>query len=297
MNKIATIVLIIMISAVFLFCEAPGMGGFFPDVDGWSKKGAPEFYNPDNLYEYIDGAAEVFLSYDFRNLASLSYQNGAKHTLTIDIYQHSNANNGYGIYSQEMPTKGNFLPIGAQGYYEQGVLNFFKGKYYVKISSFDLGDNDQAVLTNFAKAIAQKIDGQTTFPNALQCFPEKDKIEGSRKYIASNFLGHSFLHSAFVGDYQVGDKKLQLFVIETATPEAAAEIVSAYKDFAHKKGMDIAEKDGIVRFTDPYYRSAGPMNIKQKGQFAWGLFCPEETVAEAFIKEVEVNLRNLKLID
>ncbi len=297
MNKTLTIVMMILITTVFLYCEAPGMGEYFPDMDGWSKKGVPEFYNPDNLYEYIDGAAEVFLSYDFRNLASLSYENDAKHTLTIDIYQHGNGNNGYGIYSQEMPVKGNFLPIGAQGYYEQGVLNFFKGQYYVKISSFDLGDKDETILTTFAKAIEQKIEGKTSFPNALQSFPEKDKIEGSRKYISSNFLGHSFLHSAFVGDYQVGDKKLQLFVIEAVNQEAAIGIVSAYREFAGKKGMEITDKDGIVRFTDPYYRSSGPMNIKQKGNFAWGMFCPDEAIAASFIKEVEVNLQKMKLID
>ncbi len=297
MKKIVPIMMMVMIVAVFLYSDAPGMGNYFPEVDGWSKKGAPDLYNPDNLYEYINGAAEVFLSYDFRNLASLTYENKAKHSLTIDIYQHGNTNNGYGIYSQEMPREGNFLAIGAQGYYEQGILNFFKGKYYVKISSFDLGDNDEAVLKAFAKAIEQKIEGKTSFPNALLCFPEKDKINGSRKYISSNFLGHSFLHSAFVGDYQVGDKKLQLFVIETEKPEVAASIVSDYSAFARKKGMDITEADGIVSFTDPYYRSSGPMNIKQSGNFAWGMFCPHKAIAAGFIKEVEANLQKLKLID
>ena len=297
MKKILLIMMIVMITAVFVQADAPEMGGYFPEMDGWSKKGAPGFYNPDNLYEYINGAAEVFLSYDFRNLASLTYENKAKHSLTIDIYQHGNPNNGYGIYSQEMPREGSFLSIGAQGYYEQGILNFFKGKYYVKISSFDLGDNDEAVLKTFAKAVEDKIQGTTDFPNALRCFPEKNAVKGSRKYISSNFLGHSFLHSAFVGDYQVGDKKLQLFVIETEAPDAVKKIVDDYRAFAKKKGMEITEKNGIVNFSDPYYRSSGPMNIKQKGNFAWGMFCADKAVAAGFINDVEANLKQLKLID
>lgn len=297
MKKILTIIMIVLITAVFLQADATGMGEYFPEVDGWSKNGTPDFYNPDNLYEYIDGAAEVFLSYDFRNLASITYKNKAKNSLTVDIYQHGNANNGYGIYSQEMPREGEFLSIGAQGYYEQGILNFFKGKYYVKISSFDLGDEDEAVLKKFAKAIEEKIKGTTEFPNSLRCFPEKNAINGSRKYISSNFLGHSFLHSAFVGDYQVGDKKLQLFVIETETPEAAQKIVADYREFAQKKGMEIKENNGIVTFTDPYYRSSGPMNIKRRGNFAWGMFCPDKAVAAGFIQDVEASLKKMKLID
>ena len=43
------------------------LAGLFPEIAGWQKKGAVEIFSPENLYEYIDGAAENFIGYDFRS--------------------------------------------------------------------------------------------------------------------------------------------------------------------------------------------------------------------------------------
>ena len=43
------------------------------------------------------------------------------------------------------------LNVGVQGYVESNVLNFLTGPYYVKISSYNTGAEDQGVLLAFAK--------------------------------------------------------------------------------------------------------------------------------------------------
>jgi len=52
-----------------------GMEALFPQLDGWVQKGDPAVYTPGNLYEYIDGAADVFLGCGFVKLAALSFEN------------------------------------------------------------------------------------------------------------------------------------------------------------------------------------------------------------------------------
>jgi len=37
----------------------------FPDIASWSKTVTPEQYKPENLWDFIDGAAEIYLSYGF----------------------------------------------------------------------------------------------------------------------------------------------------------------------------------------------------------------------------------------
>ena len=38
----------------------------FPDVEGWEKTSEVKTYTPDNLWEYINGAADQFIEYGFR---------------------------------------------------------------------------------------------------------------------------------------------------------------------------------------------------------------------------------------
>jgi hypothetical protein len=268
----------------------------FPSFEGWSKKGKPDIYTPDNLFEYINGAAEVFLSYDFVKLATLTYENDKQYSFVVDVYQHSSDRNGFGIYSQEKPQKGDFLKIGTQGYYEKGVLNFLKGSFYVKMSGYDLGDNDEKVLTTAAKELSKALEGVVDFPAVVKCFPAKGKIANSEAYFNKNFLGHSFLHSAFVADYEIDGRKFQVFIIETGKPEEVKEILNKYTGFLKKKGIPVEQKEKSYRFQDPYYRSSGMMNMKMEKNYLWGLFSKNNTAAESFIREIQKNLEKNKLI-
>jgi hypothetical protein len=279
-----------------LHADGADITGIFPGFNGWTKKGKPELYTPDNLFEYINGAAEVFLSYDFVKLATLTYENNKENSFTVDVYQHNSDRNGFGIYSQEKPQKGNFLKIGTQGYYEKGVLNFLKGSFYVKMSGYDLGDNDEKILTTAAKELAKALEGSVDFPAVVKCFPGKGKIANSEAYINKNFLGHSFLHSAFVANYELEGRKLQVFIIETGKPEEVEEILNNYTGFLKKKGIPVEQKEKFYRFQDPYYRSSGKMNMKMEKNYLWGLFSKDSTAAESFIREIEKNLKKNKLI-
>jgi hypothetical protein len=286
-----------MVSFSAVQAKDADMGAIFPKVEGWSVKGKINFYTPDNLYEYINGAADVFLSYDFVKLASLTLENKEKQTFTVDVYRHNNERNGFGIYCQEKPRTGPFMSIGAQGYYEKGILNFLRGGYYVKMSGFDLGDNDKDVLTGYAKKLAKKLAGATGFPAAVKSFPAEGKVADSEGYIAKNFLGHSFLHSAYVANYMVQGRDIQVFIMEGEDAKTVETILKSYLAFVEKKGLAVEKKNGIHRFQDPYYRSSGKMNMQLKGKYLWGLFSKSDQFAETFLSKIASNLKKHKLID
>jgi len=293
-NKIFLIVVLSLLISINLVGSGDlDIKSIFPEINGMKMKGTPEVYTPDNLYEYINGAADVFLSYDFQELASLTYEDKANHSLTIDIYRHSNNNNGFGIYSQEKPAKGEFLEIGSQGYYEQGILNFLSGKYYIKMSAYDLGENDKDIMMAAAKDLAGKFKGKKGFPQTLTFFSRKDMVPNSQRYVAVDFLGHSFLHSAFVVDYNVANKKYKVFIIEAGDAGSAKAILDKYTSFAKSKGSVVNEKMGYISFMDPYYRSKGSINLKLKGKYLWGTFGDDEQV-HIFMKEIDKNVPTLK---
>src|SRR4051794_27389697 len=62
--------------------------------------GQPSLYKPDNLYEYIDGGADVYLLYDFQQLLHQELKDGGAE-LTADIYEMRTPEDAFGIYAAE----------------------------------------------------------------------------------------------------------------------------------------------------------------------------------------------------
>ncbi len=274
-----------------------GNKGIFPNIAGWTPDGAPRVYSPDDLFEYINGAADVYLGYGFQELVSQSFDKGESQSLTIDLYRHDSNRNAFGIYSQEKPLEARFLDIGSQGYYEESVLNFWMDRYYVKIAGFDLGDADQATLTGLARDIADHLDGEKGFPTPVDCLPEEAMIANRERYIARDFLGHGFLCCAFVAEYEIGSGKTRLFIIEADGKSEAREMLDRYLALVEEKGNEIARDGRVYRFQDPYQSSSGPLYLTLQGKYLWGLFTGDPEVAALYLKEVEGGLEHYGLID
>ena len=60
----------------------------FPDVTGWKRSAKIQTFSPKTLFEYIDGAADLYLTYDFEELKVAEYQNEKKASVTVDVYFH-----------------------------------------------------------------------------------------------------------------------------------------------------------------------------------------------------------------
>ncbi|HYA48501.1 MAG TPA: DUF6599 family protein, partial [Burkholderiales bacterium] len=133
----------------------PALAGLVPRVEGWKPEEAPRSFFPENLYEYIDGAAESYLSYDFKELlvAQLKKE-GMPATLTVEIYDMGGPTNAFGIFSAERYPENGPVAVGDLGYLEGESLNFAAGRYYVKLLSFGLGGQTAPALTDFGQKLA-----------------------------------------------------------------------------------------------------------------------------------------------
>ncbi|MEN8222595.1 MAG: DUF6599 family protein [Acidobacteriota bacterium] len=276
-------ILILLVSTTMIFpMQKPSEGTeLFPAIEGFTFDGGIDTYTPDTLFEYINGGADLFLNFEFVKLHSLRYKNEKGGEITVDIYIHEDLPNGFGIYTQERPGEGNFIKTGTEGYYEEGVLNFFKGPAYVKISCFDLGENEESILKKLAENISGKISFPIGYPDIFSKFPEEKSIKGSDKYINLNFLGHSFLNKVYFREYSIGEKTLKFFVILNGTSSEIEKALAGYTEFIKKKGGSIKKEGGIVRFTDPYYKKEGKMNILVSGDILAGMFSDD---SEIFMK-------------
>ena len=255
----------------------------FPEIAGWKQSGEIETFIPKNLYEYINGAADLYLMYDFEELKVAEYQNEKKASVTVDVYRHRSPLHAFGVYSQERLPEANFLDIGIQGYYEKGFLNFLTGPYYLKLSAINTGPEDQEVLVAFAKRTAENLGPKGSFPSILSAFPAEGKQKHSEKFIARNFLGYAFLHSSFTADYELQAKKFKLFVIERENRDECKNMIEKYLQTIKSPRKDVTE--GRYTLSDPHH---GEIDLHWQGKYIWGILN---------LNEVSLRLKYLKLFE
>lgn len=259
----------------------------FPEMDGWKQSEKIHVYSPDTLFDYINGGADLYLKYDFQELKVAEYKGAEKTSIIVEIYQHRSPNNAFGIYSQERPSEGKYLDIGAQGYMEEGFLNFLLGKYYVKMSSLNLEGKNEEVLPDFARKIAQNLGGKSSLPALLASFPKDGKKANSEKFISKNFLGYSFLHSAFTADYELSGKKFKLFILEGRDAEECREMLRQHFQQAKHPSSNVTE--GSHALSDPYH---GQIALGWKGKYIWGVLDQSDSA----LRSKYLNLLEEKII-
>jgi hypothetical protein len=258
----------------------------FPKVVGWKQSEEIQTFSPKTLYEYINGAADLYLMYDFQELKVAEYQNEKKASVIVELYEHKTPTHAFGIYSQERLSNSNFVDIGTQGYIEKNVLNFLTGPYYVKISSYNTGAEDEQILRTFAKEVAGNLGEKGALPSILSSFPAEGRKRNSEKFIAKNFLAYPFLHSAFIADYEFSGKKFKLFVIDPGDKLECKSMIQKY--FQQIGGSERNVVEGRYTIPDPYH---GEVDLYWQGAYIWGILSLNDpNLRSKYLKLLEESL-------
>lgn len=194
---------------------SPDLISLVPKLADWSLSEAPRSYFPESLFEYIDGAAESYLSYDFRELLVVDLEKkdtGA--TVTLEIYDMGLPLNAFGIFGAERYPENKAVGLGELGYVEGEALNFLSGRFYVKLLAFGLGDTTEAALVEIGSKVAAAIKGGDGLPGLVLAFPKDGLVARSEKYIKHNVMGYEFLHDGYVATYTSGGREMEGFFIE-----------------------------------------------------------------------------------
>lgn len=205
-----------------------------PQLTGYKKTTSIPVIRAENLQNYIGGSAETYLAYGFVDLQVAEYKKG-KSVIKVEIYRHSDNPAAFGIYSTERSPSLRYINIGAQGYVGDGVINFFKGNYYVKIRA---NPNNEKVLQT-AESLAVKVSGilkgESKMPAILSQFPETGKKINEETFINENVLGHKFLNKSFKANYETGSDAFSIYIIESSSQE---ETMKSVETLLTSAGMD-----------------------------------------------------------
>jgi hypothetical protein len=226
-----------------------------PRLADWKPAEEARAYDPASLFEYIDGAAEAYISYDFKELVVGNYLHGSsKATMTVEIYDMGTPLDAFGIYGAERSPDSRFLAVGAQGYMEEGSLNFLAGRYYVKLLGYEGGDQTESFLKAYAAAIVSKIGDPAGLPALFKAFPAEGLVANSEKYVARSYMGYKFLNRGYGASYKRDGQEFEAFVIEARSAEECAAVLKQFLDQLAKSGS-VGKAGAGFRIKDAYLKN------------------------------------------
>jgi len=197
-------------------------------IEGWGKDGERLIYYADDLWEYINGAAEGFLAYGVKAVIAQDYVDGSGAGLKLEIYDHETPLMGFGIYSQHRDPELRFLDVGTEGFGDEYSLQCWKGRYYIKINVYEAGDELSAAMMSFAEAVTGAIPGEASFPPELGIFPEEGLLVKSLTYLTEGVLGRGRFPHAFAGTYDLGGVAGRLYLFPAGDPGEADALADWY---------------------------------------------------------------------
>lgn len=252
----------------------------FPDVAGWKVAVEPASYDPNNLWDIIDGAADLYLLYGFRDLHIARYTSDSIE-IKVEVYHHSSPTNAFGMYSQERDTAYRYIAVGTQGYIQDGILNFLAGSYYIKLSTFQNGQLPQDGMLTIARTIDARLHQVNELPRELQYFPVEGRISHAEQFVAQSFLGYSFLNNVFVVPYRTSEATYKLFLIKSKSHDDATTLVKSMLQAIDSNSVQ-TEKD-VYRIHDS---RNGFLLLAVVDHFVSGVISDKEVSKEQTIAKV-----------
>ena len=162
-------------------------------VGDWTAAGKDAVYDRKSLYDYMDGGAEVYLAFDFRQVFARKYAGpgGKDKEISLDIYDMGTPAEAYGIFScdREDPDGG----IGRDSTFGPGLLRVRQGPYFMVVTSPDEGKDIDAAILAIGKAALPSLGPPGPNPPLLDLLP----AEGLKKNRTSYFHSEINLNNRF----------------------------------------------------------------------------------------------------
>ena len=136
------------------------LSGFLPasgEVAGMTQSGTTQGYHGDDLFQMIDGGADIYHEYGFRQVLSAEYVDGRGKTIKLEMYEMESPAAAYGLYSFKIGEVGKALAIGQEALIEDYYLNFWKGNLQVTLIGQDSEEETVQNVVALAGAVAARI--------------------------------------------------------------------------------------------------------------------------------------------
>ncbi len=208
-------------------------------VMNWTKAEADQFYDSQTIFDYIDGAGEVYRAYNMQRCLSRRYVTPQGPALILDVFEMASSYDAFGVFTHD--PDGDALPVGQGGVYRSGWLGFWKDRFFISLYADEETDAAIKALRELAGKVASLIKKEGPKPPLLSRLPKKGLQTGSVRYFHDHQVlnRHYFVSTenvlrlggqteAVLSAYKLKEGAAQVLLVKYPEADKAAEACSNF---------------------------------------------------------------------
>jgi len=208
-------------------------------VMGWQRAPDGQHYDPETIFSYIDGHAEVYLAYGLRGCTAERYSGPVgEPDLILDIFEMASPADAFGVFTHD--TEGETVGIGRDSRFRYGWLSFWQGSHFVSIVAEGETTIAEEATLELGRQVAALLPSEGVAPSILEALPEAGLEVRSVRYLhhpqilnthlsidPENLLGLGMDAEAVLGLYQRDSDRAYLLVVDYPDERRAKRVESS----------------------------------------------------------------------
>lgn len=175
----------------------------------WIKPDSPHNITAANIFDYMDGAGELYLGYRFSHLESYEYKAENQQSILVELYFMKTSDDAFGLLSldwggesvniantpDEEPAPDSFL--WPRALYGQGLLRLWSDTIYARIMAYQETPQSKEAVLALGQAVAREKEcppAPRLLKNIPDSFPSSWTVRRDR---VSYFRSHLVLNSLY----------------------------------------------------------------------------------------------------
>lgn len=206
--------------------------------DGWNLFDKVGLFTADNLYERINGRAELYLSYDVTELTTATFEKEADigEFIELSIFDMGNPTNAFGIFSVERFLGETPLDLGRLSYRSGSNVYIWKGKYYITLVASETTEKLRLISLGLASKVAASLGDSSELVWGLSTLPQDDLIPDSIQYFKVDALGLDFMKNTYTAKYLKRDTEVTVFLSQLDSSDTALNTMKSFAEQSDKYG-------------------------------------------------------------
>ena len=207
--------------------------------EGWELYDKVGIFTAANLYERINGRAELYLAYDVISMTTATFERkgNIEDFIEISIYDMGEPINAFGIFSVERLPGETPMGLGRISYSSDANCYIWKGTHYITIVASDTTVEFERLSLDLARKIMTHLSDSGEAVWGLSVFPSDALIPDSIQYFKVDAMGLDFMQDTYIAKYRRGNGEVTAFLSQKNSPEAALNTVEQYKRYCEKYGQ------------------------------------------------------------
>jgi hypothetical protein len=259
-------------------------------IEGWSVEPNDRLFDDETIFDYIDGAGEVYRAYNMRKCLSRRYTTLKGPAIVLDIFDMRSSEDAFGVFTHDQD--GEIVEMGQGGLYRSGWLSFWKDRFFVSIYMEEESTAAEKAVKGLARQVDALISHEGPKPQILSLLPQKGLQPKTIRYLHHHILLNYHFYVADRNILNLGPDTPAVLAVYKRGEENARLLLVRYPD----GGKAAKARTAFLKYYLPEATSKLPVlleNAKWSAAALWGkllvivLEADNQQVAESLIEEVK----------